>query len=470
MSEPAAHTMINGQQGLPQPQRNRAIVAIVLGLGMSILSGSMINLALPGMALDFGCSFSEIVWIVSAYQAAALGALLPCSALGDRLGYRQVYIVGVALFTVSAFFCALSDSLNVLIFMRILQGVGSAGVMGVNIALMRQIYPEFLLGRGIALNGLVVSICAISGPFIAAQLLTFGTWRWLFWLTLPIGGVLFFLAKNAFPVKDREAVSCSGGNTAIPLLDVILNVVVFGLFFLVVSYWRGHEQTVFQNGLMGVLVVVWCVLGYGYWRRQRNHSTPLLPVDLLRIREFLFPIGMAVAAYCAQNLFFLSLPFLMLSVWEMSETQTGLLIAVWPLATAMMSVPAGQMIGRFSNRFLSVVGLFVLALGLGAFLLLTQEPENHASIVWRMMLCGFGFCLFQTSNVHGIISAVPVQRSGAASGMMNVARLSGQILATIMVTLVFAGWHDLAAGVGVIQWMAFLLALGVALLGFVKRA
>ena len=469
MNEPVAYTINGEQQGLPQPQRNRAIAAIVLGLGMSILSGSMINLALPGMAEDLGCTFAEIVWVVSAYQAAALGVLLPCSALGDRWGYRPVYMVGTVLFTLGAVFCALADSLETLILMRVLQGVGSAGVMGVNIALMRQIYPEFLLGRGIALNGLVVSLCAISGPFIAAQVLTFGTWRGLFWITLPIGVALFCLAKNAFPAKNIKNFPPFPKKIPFSLLDIVLNIVVFGLFFLFANYCRGDGQNILQNYFLGLLVLIWCILGYWYWRRQCVHPAPLLPVDLLRISAFIFSIGMAVTAYCVQNLFFLSLPFLMLEVWNISKTQTGLLIAVWPLAAAIMSIPAGQMIGRFSNQALSVMGLVLLTFGVGSFLILFQMPEGGINIIWRLMLCGFGFCLFQTANVHGIISSAPMQRSGAASGMMNVARLGGQILATVIAAFVLGAWEDLATAVQVIQWIAFFLSLFVVLFALMKR-
>ncbi|MGL4668603.1 MAG: hypothetical protein ACRCWR_11840 [Saezia sp.] len=126
------------------------------------------------------------------------------------------------------------------------------------------------------------------------------------------------------------------------------------------------------------------------------------------------------------------------------------------------------MIGRVSNRLLSISGLMILSLGLGTFLLLDQAPVHQVSVIWRMSICGLGFCLFQTSNIHSIISVARMHRSGAASGMLSVSRLGGQIFAAMIVAFVFRAGHDLSEGVRIIHWIAFLLTIGIALMASLR--
>src|ERR1700694_2990947 len=136
------------QDGLPEPARTWAIVTTALGLMMAVLDGSIANLALPTLAGEFNVSAAQSIWVVNAYQLAVTISLLPLAALGEIVGYRRVYQIGVMLFTAASLACAMSDSLATLTASRILQGFGAAGMMSVNSALVRFVYPRRLLGRG----------------------------------------------------------------------------------------------------------------------------------------------------------------------------------------------------------------------------------------------------------------------------------------------------------------------------------
>ena len=157
--------------GLPSPQRGKAVLVIVLGIAMSVMDGSIVNLALPGIAREMNAPASQAIWVVNAYQIASLVMLLPLAALGDRLGYRRVYLVGMALFVVSSVAAMLANSLAMLTAARALQGLGAAGIMSVNTALVRLIYPSHRLGRGIAVNSMVVATSTMAGPAVAAAIL-----------------------------------------------------------------------------------------------------------------------------------------------------------------------------------------------------------------------------------------------------------------------------------------------------------
>src|SRR5215468_5795697 len=135
--------------GLPVPRRYWAILTIAIGLIMAVMDGAIANVALPTIAQDLDASPAFSIWIVNGYQLAITISLLPLASLGEIIGYRRVYLVGLALFTLASAFCALSHTLSLLTVARILQGFGAAGVMSVNSALVRFIYPRALLGRGI---------------------------------------------------------------------------------------------------------------------------------------------------------------------------------------------------------------------------------------------------------------------------------------------------------------------------------
>lgn len=165
--------------GMPAGPRGKAMLVIVLGLILAVLDSSIVNLALPAIARELQASSAHTLWVVNAYQLASLVLLLPLAALGERLGYRRVYLVGMAVFVVASLGAMLADSLATLIAARTFQGVGAAGIMSVNAAMVRLIYPRAMLGRGMAINSLVVATSSLAGPSVAAAILSVAHWHWL---------------------------------------------------------------------------------------------------------------------------------------------------------------------------------------------------------------------------------------------------------------------------------------------------
>ena len=211
--------------GLPTPQRYWSMLAIAIGITMSVLDSAVANIALPTIARELRATPAEAVWIVNAYQLAIVVALLPLASLGERVGYRRVYQVGLSVFTAGSLACALSHSLSALVISRVIQGFGAAGVLSVNGALVRFTYPNASLGRGVGLNGLVVSAAAALGPSVASAILAVATWEWLFAINVPIGIVNVWLAVRALPHSDRSG-------RRFDWLSAGLNALMFGLFFI----------------------------------------------------------------------------------------------------------------------------------------------------------------------------------------------------------------------------------------------
>ncbi|MFM0150018.1 MFS transporter, partial [Paraburkholderia sp. RL18-085-BIA-A] len=192
---------MNADTGLPLPQRFWAIVFVSLGTILAMLDGAIANVALPTIARDLHTSDAASIWIVNAYQLAITITLLPLASLGERVGYRRIYIAGLALFTVASLGCALASSLPTLTVMRVIQGFGASGIMGVTAALVRTIYPPSMLGRGVAVNAMVVALSVAIGPTVASAVLSVASWPWLFAINVPIGIAAVLGGLRALPAN-----------------------------------------------------------------------------------------------------------------------------------------------------------------------------------------------------------------------------------------------------------------------------
>lgn len=437
----AAHEAAVARDGLAQPQRWRAMLVIILGITVAVLDGTIVNLALPGIARELNADASHAIWVVNAYQIAILVMLLPLASLGDRVGYRRVYLVGMVLFAASSLAATFSNSLGALIAARALQGLGAAGLMSVNAALVRLIYPHALLGRGMAINSMVVATASVAGPSVAAAILSVASWPWLFALNVPLGVLVLALGAQSLPANVAAPVAAG---SRFSWLDVLLNILMFSLIFVGADRLgvRGEAGQGIHPSAW-VLLLAGVAVGFIYLRRQYTLAVPLFPVDLLRIPVFALSMGTSVGAFCAQMLSFISLPFLLLDTYGRTHFEAGLLITAWPLAIVVMAPIAGRLIGRYPDGLLGGVGLALLATGLALLAALPAEPGN-ADIVWRMALCGMGFGLFQSPNNHTIVTSPPPHRSGAASGMLGTARLTGQTLGAVLLAGIFSFWapHD----------------------------
>lgn len=412
------------------------MVVILLGITLTVLDGSMINLALPGIASDLQASAADTILVVNAYQIATLALLLPCAALGDRASYRQVYLGGVAVYAAGALACVLAPSLPMLIAARALQGLGAAGIMAVNPALVRLTYPASLLGRGIALNSVVVATSAVAGPPVAAAVLSVASWHWLFGLSIPLGLALLVLGARALPHNVARAVAPPRLRTG----DVVLNILFFGPMFLGMNMLSSSAGASAHSAppLTGVaLLAAGLAIGAFYVRRQRQQELPLLPVDLMRLRVFALSMATSVSAFAAQVLTFIALPFLMLDVWHLSALHAGLLLTAWPCGVVLVAPLAGALIGRYHGGLLAGLGLAFLCAGLALLALMDGEPST-VQVAWRLLLCGVGFGLFQSPNNHTIVTSAPLNRAGAASGMLATARIAGQTVGAVLVTLIFS--------------------------------
>lgn len=394
---------------------------------MSVLDGTLMNVALPSLTKEFDVEPNTAIWLINSYQMVIMMFLLVFATFGDIIGYRKIFLSGVVVFTVASALCALSQNFAMLVCSRILQGLGAACVMSVNTALVRLIYPPEVLGRGMSINAMAVAVSSAAGPSIAGLILSTLSWHWLFAINIPLGIISFWIGYRMLPRSSNAKKRTVG------FLDCIGNVLTFGLMIYALEGFAHHES----RAIVSIAFVAFLVIGYFYLRSQLNTSAPLLPVDLLKIPIFARSIMTSVSSFMAQMLAMVSLPFFFQDAMHFTPVEIGVLLTPWPIATMVTAPLAGRLVERYHPGILGAVGLCVFSVGLFSLYFLSED-STIVDIFWRVMICGAGFGLFQTPNNLTIMSSAPMERSGGASGMLGMARLCGQTVGTTAVAIVFA--------------------------------
>lgn len=426
MTDQSAHSgQLDPADGVPLPQRYWAILTIALGLTLAVLDGAIANVALPTIARDLDASPAASIWVVNAYQLAVTISLLPLASIGDIYGYRRVYQYGLVVFTIASLGCALSDSLLTLTLARIIQGFGAAGIMSVNGALVRFIYPRRLIGRGFGLNATIGSIASAVGPTVAAGILSVAPWPWLFAINVPIGALAIPVALRALPVTRSAGVRFDAQSA-------IWSALTFGILISAIS-GLGHGESV---NVSGAELCFAAIFGFVLATRQLSQSSPMLPIDLLKIRLFALSVATSICAFLGQAMALVALPFLFENTLGRSQVETGLLLTPWPLAVAVIAPFSGRLSDRYPAGLLGGCGLIVLSVGLGLLAAMPTHPSTP-DIVWRLLICGIGFGFFNTPNNRAILTSAPPLRAGAASGMQATSRLLGQSMGAALVALMF---------------------------------
>ena len=442
--------------GLAPPVLYWATLAIALGLIMSVLDSAIANIALPTIARDLQVTEADSIWVVNSYQLAVTMSLLPLAALGEIIGYRRVHIYGLVLFVVASLLCAISGNLLMLTLARILQGLGAAGMLSVNMALIRFVFPRAKLGSGVGMNAMVGSVATAVGPTVASAILAVAHWPWLFAVNVPVGLFALIVALRALP-------QVAPSTARFDAVSAVLSAATFALLISGVDGLAHGQSAPMVAAEFAALLVAGTLLV----RRQRDMTSPLLPVDLLRIPMFAMASGASFCCFAAQALAYVAMPFLLQTTLGFSQVRTGLLLTPWPLMVAVISPVAGRLSDRFPPAIMGGLGLLVMALGL---VLMAQLPADVSDlgIIWRTGICGLGFGLFNSPNNRLMLAAAPPHRSGGASGMLATGRMLGQTMGAALVALSFE--LSPSAGASVALYVGAGFAVASALTSFLRVA
>ena len=444
-----------GDEGLPGPRRRLAMIALTTATAMTVLDGSMLNVALPQIARALDAPAGGALWVANAYLLAVAMTLAIFAALAERLGYRRLFAGGLAVFTLASLGCALSSSLAMLTALRVLQGIGGAACLSIGPAILRTIFPNRLLGRVLGLNALLVAASTAVGPTLGGALLSWLGWPWLFAINVPLGAIALALGRA---VPDNPQPASARFDSA----GAVLSAAAMGAFIMAADACAhlGTADRARQALLVYGSIAV--AAGWAFVWRQRRATAPLVPLDMFASRRFSMAALTSVASFVGQGITFVALPFLFQTVYGGSALHSALLFTPWPIGIMLAAPHAGRLADRYPAAILSSVGLALLAAGLLSLALLPMGAQAW-DIAWRNLLCGIGFGFFQSPNNREMLSNVARTRSGAASGILAIMRTFGQCCGTAVVGIVLSTFdRDLGGGAAGMHAIRLCLAIAVA--------
>lgn len=417
---------------LPVSRRRRAYAALILGSIITAIDSSIANIALPTIGRDLHAPPAQIVWVASSYLLAITMSLFAISALGQSRGPTRVWGLGVALFTAGSLVCALSSTFPLLIAGRLVQGVGSASIMSLSPALVRDIYPRSLLGHAFGLNAMYTSIAAATGPTLGGLILAVLPWQWLFAINLPIALVIVFLARDTLP-------NAQGTGARLDAASLVASAIGFSLLIYGMDGFARREPW-----FVTVVELVLGAITFGWFaRRQFTLPVPAIALDLFRLPRFSVAAQASFSGWSAWGLGVIALPFFLQLDFGMSPLHAGLIMTVWPIANALVAPISGHWADRYAIGWIATGGLVIFLAALLLFGYAVMHPTVMLLVV-AGFVAGAGWGIFQTPNNREIMGAGPPEKSGSTAAIFASLRVAGQTFGASLAAIVFASFAPAA--------------------------
>jgi EmrB/QacA subfamily drug resistance transporter len=414
-------------------RRNIWTLAIVsVALFMVTLDNLVVTNALVSIREDLGASLEDLEWTVNAYTLSFAVFLLTGAALGDRLGRRRVFAVGVAIFTLASAAAALAPSTEALIAARGLQGLGAAAIAPLSLTLLSEEFAADRRGLALGIWSGVSGLGVALGPVVGGAVVEGFSWQWIFWLNVPIGLALVPAAVSA--LRESRGPNATLDLPGVALASTGLLGVVFGI---VRAQSLGWTSTTVVGSLAGGAVLL---VGFVLW--EARTSSPMLPMRFFRDRGFAATNGVSLAMFFgAFGAIFLLAQFFQVAQGY-SPLEAGIRTLPWTAMPIFVAPVAGILSDRIGSRPLMAAGLALQA-GALAWLAVTTEPDMaYATMVPAFVMAGTGMALVFAPAANAVLSSVRPEEAGQASGATNTIREIGGVLGVAVLSTVFTGAGD----------------------------
>lgn len=418
----------------------RGVLPLVAGsVLLSTIDVSIVNIALPTLAAEFGATIDAVIWVVLVFVLLGTGLALPFGRLGDLYGRKRLYVGGNAVAALGLLASGMAPALWALIAARGVQAVGNAMVVANGNAIVTAAVPSGRRGQALGAVGAAVGVGLAAGPVLGGVLVELLDWRAIFLARLPLGVALTALLWRVLPETP------AGGRDR--GLDAPGSLALFGcLASLALAVNRGGAWG-WSDPRIVALFAIGAALAPIFVAVERRAASPVVALDLFRIRAFGASVGAAILFFWGFGAVLLLMPFYLVTARGFSTLEAGLILAAQPLALFAFAPLAGRLADRVGPRPLAPAGLAAASLGI-ALLAFVGPDAAVPGIAARLALVGFGMALFQSPNNSAIMGAAPARRLGTASAAIVTARRVGQAVGIAVSGAVFAAAAGSAAGPG----------------------
>jgi EmrB/QacA subfamily drug resistance transporter len=416
---------------MPESPKNPWLVLVVLvtGFFMILLDTTIVNVAIPAMSAGLNTTLDQILWVLNAYILVYAVLLITAGRLGDLYGQRNLFAIGLAVFTAASALCGFSQDANQLIAARVLQGVGGALLTPQTLAILTTLFPPERRGTAFGIWAGVAGLATLAGPTVGGAIVTYINWRWIFFVNVPIG--IAALVATFLIIPDVRP----GRRHGWDILGVILATgglfgVVFGLiegqrynWGEIGSYVVTIPEVIGAGALMLVLFVLW----------ERLQSEPLVPLSLFEERNFAVANWIAAAISFGMMSLFLPIVIYLQSVRGFSALTAGLTLAPMSITSMVVAPFAGRMADRIGGKYILMTGIFVFAIGFGTLTFVAGPDSTWINFLAPAIVAGAGMGMTFAPMTTVAMRNINPRMAGAASGVLNTTRQVGAAVGSAVV-------------------------------------
>lgn len=442
-----------------------ALAVIMLGSMMGTLDASIANVAIPTIARAYHHRVDDAEWVVLSFMLVTASTLVLFGRLGDMFGQKRIYLGGFAIFGASSLACAFAPSLAILVASRAVQAIGAAMLVSSNQALIVDMFPASDRGRAIGFNGAAVAVGLSLGPVLGGTIVTFGDWRWIFLINVPIS--IIALIGAALVLKP-----VAHGSRGFDPLGALLSIA--GLFSVSLALSRSPVWGWGSPLTIGLLAASVAIIA-AFIVVERRVATPTLDLSLFGNRLFAFSVAAAFVYFVALSGLVFIVPLAAQTALGYTAFTAGLLLMPITALNVVLAPTAGSLSDRVPIRYVSTAGALVFAGGLFALSRVPAHP-NIWELAAALMLAGAGTAVFSQPNNSAIMGSAPQNRRGIAAGTLATARTSGQLLGVAVASAVYfarvgnagAKVHSFAPATAYFAFTA-IVAVAVAAISWVRE-